>query len=181
MDRSELFNRLEHGYETFGLEVKNPTQAYIRVKKDKAIALISNLQKVESYAHLSFFTAIDHIERGEFDLIYMLHSYKFNHDIAVLVSIDRENATMDSIHYLWPAAATYQRELREMYGVDFPGSPGVNENFCLEGWEDIPPMRKDFDTKKFSEETFYERPGRKTYDPTEYMREKMYPSEAEKW
>jgi NADH-quinone oxidoreductase subunit C len=62
-----------------------------------------------------------------------------------------------------------------MFGIDFPGSPGVDESFILEGWQEIPPMRKDFDTAAYSEKTFFPREGRKTDDPKEYMKEKLYP------
>lgn len=82
---------------------------------------------------------------------------------------------MDSIHHLWAQAATYQRELKEMYGVHFPGSPRVDEEFALEGWKDVPPMRRDFDTLAYSEQTFFPRPGRKTHNPVEYMKKNMYP------
>ena len=87
--------------------------------------------------------------------------------------VSRENATMESAHTLWEQVKTYQREMKEMFGIDFPGSPGVDENFILEGWDDKPPYRRDFDTKKYAEDTFFPRPGRKRYDPEEYMKEKM--------
>ena len=64
-----------------------------------------------------------------------------------------------------------------MYGIDFPESPGVNDSFILEGWDDIPPYRRDFDTMKYAEETFFPREGRTTNDPTEYMKKKLYPDE----
>jgi NADH-quinone oxidoreductase subunit C len=86
---------------------------------------------------------------------------------------------MTSIHHLWQQAKIYQRELREMFGIDFPGSPGLHENFALEGWEDIPPMRRDFDTKEYSEKTYFPRPGRQTHDPREYMKQKLYPDTKE--
>ncbi|MBN2781385.1 MAG: NADH-quinone oxidoreductase subunit C, partial [Candidatus Marinimicrobia bacterium] len=81
------------------------------------------------------------------------------------------------IHHLWKQAATYQRELKEMFGIDFPGSPRIDEPFILEGWQDIPPYRRDFDTKKYSEETYFPRPGRTTHDPADYMKQKLYPEE----
>ena len=40
-------------------------------------------------------------------------------------------------------------------------------------------MRKDFDTKKYSEETFFPRPGRQTSDPKKVMEDKVYPVEKE--
>jgi NADH-quinone oxidoreductase subunit C len=91
--------------------------------------------------------------------------------------IDRTEATMTSAHHLWKQIATYQRELKEMYGIDFPGSPGLNESFILEGWDNIPPMRRDFDTKKYAAETFFPRERPKTNDPGEYMKSKLYPNE----
>ena len=90
----------------------------------------------------------------------------------------RDEASMESIHDIWPTAMTYQRELREMFGIDFPGSPGVNDDFILEGWNDIPPYRRDFDTLKYSEEKYTHRAGRETKDPAEYMKEKLYPDES---
>ena len=90
--------------------------------------------------------------------------------------IDRDNAEMPSSHHLWKQIETYQRELREMYGINFPGSPNIEDNFILEGWDEIPPMRREFDTKKYSEKTFFPRDGRKTYDPATYMRDKLYPN-----
>ncbi len=177
----ELYKNLENSFGVTSLEVKNRNQSYIRVKKEMAVPLITHLKLVESYKHLSFFTIIDQIEKGEFELLYMLHSYSRNHDLGIIVSIERHETDMESIHHLWPAAETYQRELREMFGVEFPDSPGLYENFCLEGWEGIPPMRREFDTKRYSEDTFYKRPGRETNDPAKYMKEKIYPSEAETW
>ena len=55
----------------------------------------------------------------------------------------------------------------------------IDDGFVLEGWDNIPPMRKDFDTKKYVEETYYPRDGRTTKDPSEHMEEKLYPVEAE--
>jgi len=164
-----------------GLEKRRADQAWVRVEKDEALALISHLRTLWDYTHLVFLTAVDQIERDRFELIYMLHSYGKRHDLGVIVETGRESPEMDSIHHIWPAAATYQRELREMYGVIFPGSPGLYEDFALEGWEEIPPMRRDFDTKEYSEKTFYARPGRVSTDVREHMKKNLYPSEAETW
>ncbi len=164
-----------------GLDERRRDQAFIKVDRDEAVALISYLKELSGYTHLAFLTAVDRIEEGEFRLIYLLHSYEKKHDLGVMVDIPREGAEMDSIHHLWPAAETYQRELREMYGVSFPGSPRLDENFALEGWEGPPPMRRDFDTRAYSEETYYARPGRVTKTTRAAMKEKIYPSEAETW
>jgi len=92
-----------------------------------------------------------------------------------LVFLDREGAVGDTIHDLWPTAATYQRELKEMFGIDFPGSQRVDEEFILEGWTDMPPYRRDFDTLAYSQQTYAERGGRETHDPRTHMARKLTP------
>ena len=115
------------------------------------------------------------IEDGQFQLTYLLNDRTRSRDIGVRLRLPRDDARMESIHDLWPTAATYQRELREMFGIDFPGSPRVDEDFILEGWTDIPPYRREFDTLQFARETYPERPGRSTHDPAQFMKKRLYP------
>ncbi len=164
-----------------GFEIKRDDLTFVQVPVDQTVTFITSMRDIEGYTHLVFFTAVDLLEDGLFRLTYMLHNYSTKHDLGIQTDIPRENAVMESIHHLWPHGATYQREMKEMYGVDFPGSPGVDEGFALEGWHEIPPMRRDFNTKEYSEAVYFPRPGRKTHDTQEYMKEKLYPSEAETW
>ena len=176
-----VFDAIFLRFRVSGLDERRGNQAYVTVDRDEALSLITYLKEIGGYAHLAFLTAVDRIEEGKFRLIYLLHSYTLKHDLGVTVEIDRTTPEMDSIHHLWPAAETYQRELCEMYGVIFPGSPRLYDDFALEGWEDLPPMRREFDTKEYSERTYYARPGRTTSDPREHMKKNLYPSEAETW
>jgi len=176
-----IFDTLFLRFGVSGLEEKDAHQAYLRCSRDEAVAMITRLQGLDGYVHLAFLTAVDQIERGKFELIYLLTNHALNHDLGIIVEIERDNASMDSIHHLWPAAETYQRELREMYGIDFPETPRLHEDFALEGWQDMPPMRRDFDSKEYSERTYYARPGRQTTETRDQMKQKIYPSEAETW
>jgi NADH-quinone oxidoreductase subunit C len=128
---------------------------------------------------LSFFTCVDRIEEGRLELVYMLRNHETRHDLGVKTFIDRAAPVMESMHRHWAAAATYERELREMFGIEFPGCPRVDEDFALEGWQGPPPMRRDFDTRKYSEETYFPRPGRETNDPAEHMKKTQYPGRAD--
>ena len=151
-------------------------QLYFMTSSEKLLpSLLIHLRDKEGFTHLTFLTAVDIIEDGQFQLTYMLHNYSSCINLAVLVFIDRDNPMMQSIHTLWEQARVFQQELREMFGIDFPGSPRIEENFALEGWQDIPPMRRDFDTREYSEKTFCPRPGRHSENPREYMKNKLYP------
>ena len=158
-------------------QIQSSDLAFVKVPADRGRHLIMDLRDHFGFTHLVFLTASDYMESGVFTLTYMLHSYTRHWDIGVQIDLPREGSTMESIHDLWAQAATYQRELREMFGIDFPGSPRIDEPFILEGWDDVPPMRREFDTKEYSERTFFPRPGRSTNDPAGYMRQKLYPKE----
>lgn len=150
---------------------------FITIPKDLAVKAVQFLREMQGYQHLVLLTAVDYIEQEKFQLTYLLHNPDNRTDIGVRVLIDRENASMESAHSLWPTIATYQRELREMFGIQFPGSPGVDDDFILEGWKGLPPYRRDFDTKAFAESFFPQRDGRGSSDPATYMKEKLYPNE----
>ena len=137
------------------------------------------LRDHQGYVHLSFITCVDRIEDNRLELVYMLRNHVTRHDLAVKIHIDREKPEMQDLSGHWAAVATYQRELREMYGIAFPGCPRVEENFALEGWDGPPPMRRDFDTRKYSEETYFPRPGRFTEDPADHMKKTQYPGRAD--
>lgn len=166
--------QLSDAYDATELREQRRDLAFLRVSPERLLDLLHRLQR-EGYGHLVFLTCVDIIEKETFRLIYMVHNNEARHDIGVEVDIDRNNPVMESIHTFWAQAATYQRELKEMYGIDFPGSPGVDEPFILEGWEDLPPMRRDFDTKAYSEATYVPREGRFTVSGREKMKAELYP------
>jgi len=175
-----ILNGLEKQYGLSEIHKQRSDLYFARVPADRAVACITALRDVHKFTHLTFLTAVDYIEQNIFELTYMLHSYETKKNLCILVNIDRANPVMESIHPLWVQASTYQRELKEMFGIDFPESPRVDESFILEGWDNMPPMRRDFDTKKYSEETFFPRPGRYTVDPREHMKQKLYASNQER-
>lgn len=168
----QIINQLEKHFTITTPVIRKDSYLYMFAEKNEAVALITHLRDIQGFSHLVFFTAVDFPETGDMVLHYMLHNYDLALDLGVKVKIDRKDPQMESIHHLWAAAGTYQRELREMYGVDFPGSPRLEESFALEGWMEIPPMRRDFDSAAYSKKTFFARPGRKTYDPQTEMKKR---------
>ena len=174
----ELYTKLNERFPLGELTEQRDDLAFITVPRELLRSLLQHLRDREGFSHLVLLTAVDWIEEGIFQLTYLLSDRANRRDLGLRVMLPRDGAGMESIHDIWPTAATYQRELREMFGIDFPGSPGVNDDFILEGWIDIPPYRRDFDTKKFAEENFSQRPGRETKDPEQHMKEQLYPDGA---
>jgi len=174
----DLYHRLRSRFELGEVTEQRADLWFVTVERDWLRPLLIHLRDREGFTHLVILTAVDWIEDGRFQLTYLLNNRVAGQDLGVRVMIDRDGASMESIHELWPTAATYQRELREMFGIDFPESPGVDEEFILEGWNDIPPYRRDFDTLRYAEENFSQRPGRETRDPAKHMKDELYPDRA---
>ncbi|MBF0456037.1 MAG: NADH-quinone oxidoreductase subunit C [Magnetococcales bacterium] len=165
----ELYKKTKQLFPLGDLTEQRHDLVFVSIPHPFLSSLLRHLRDKEGFSHLVLLTAVDWLERGEFQLTYLLCNRSKAWDMGVRVVLPREGATMESIHTLWPTAATYQRELKEMFGIDFPGSPGVNDDFILEGWDDIPPYRRDFDTLKFAEARFTQRPGRESLDPAQHM------------
>lgn len=170
-----LHTKLQSLFLVGELTLQRPNLGFVTVPKDYLRATLMHLRDTEGFSHLILLTAVDWLEEEQFQLTYLLCNRSKHLDLGLRVMIARDAACMDSIHDVWPTAATYQRELREMFGIDFPGSPRLHEEFILEGWNDIPPYRRDFDTKKYAEANYNQRPGRQTHDPATHMKQQLYP------
>ncbi|MFO7659357.1 MAG: NADH-quinone oxidoreductase subunit C [Candidatus Cloacimonadaceae bacterium] len=172
----DLFDKLSLQFTLSEFMQQRPNLAFVTVEKPQLVSLITCLRDTYHYTHLVFVTAVDWLENKQFQLTYMLHNYNTHTDFGIRVRLDRDNPVMASIHLLWEQGRVYQRELHEMFGIAFPGSPGVEEPMILEGWQGPPVMRRDFDTKKYSLET-YDHRRRDTKEPETYMKEKLYPED----
>ncbi len=171
-----LIEKLNLHFDLENVKFQRDNLCFATISKEDAVALITHLRDLENFTHLVLLTAVDRIEQNQFQLTYILHNYELKADLGVRVMLPRETPVMVSIHHLWKQARVYQRELHEMFGIDFPGSPDVNVPMILEGWEGVPPMRRDFDTKKYSEETFDHRP-RNHVEPERQFKQEMYPED----
>ncbi len=141
----------------------------VGVAPGKVVPLLSWLKLHTPYVQLTHMSAVDWMEEGEFQLTYLLTDPEGHRSLMVITRIEREAATADSVWELWPQAVTYEQEINEMFGIHFPGSPRQGVPFILEGWDDIPPMRRDFDTVEYMNAHHPSRPGREHTDPRTYI------------
>ncbi len=177
MEITQIIENLKNRFEVGEISKQDDNFFYITIEKKHLLSALIYMRDTEKFTHFVLLSVVDWLENNKFQLNYFINHPNNKQDICFRVFIDRETAEMESAHDLWEQIATYQRELFEMYGINFPGSPRIDEPFLLEGWDNIPPMRRDFDTKKYAEETFFQRGSRKTKDPAEHMKQKLYPDE----
>ena len=148
---------------------QRPDLLLVTVPQAHLLPLLGWLKAETPYVQLTHLTAVDWPETNEFELIYLVTAPALRTTLMVSTRIDRDRALAESVHRLWLQAETYEQEINEMFGIAFPGSPRQGVPFILEGWKDLPPMRRDFDTVEYCARTHPDRPGREHTDSRTYI------------
>jgi NADH-quinone oxidoreductase subunit C len=138
---------------------KNERLFKLQTRQDELIDTIHFITTNTSFITLSQIACADWIEEGVFAVNYLLTTDQRDKNLMVEVLIDRENSVLQSLLSLFPQAEVMERDLHEMYGIAFPGNETLYD-FALEGWNDIPPMRREFDTLAYVNEHYDFRGGR---------------------
>ncbi|MEN8223368.1 MAG: NADH-quinone oxidoreductase subunit C [Acidobacteriota bacterium] len=150
----KLKDLLTENFKIDATKFKNNNTLIIEAAGSQAPPLLSYLKSDRGFSHLSLISCVDWIEDNKFQLVYILWNRKEKTNLILKCFIDRKKAEHRTIMNIYPVAEIYEREIRELYGVNFEGNPTQNEDFVLEDWEDIPPMRRDFDTLEYSMTNF---------------------------
>ena len=79
---------------------------------------------------------------GRFDLVYCLYSTRHRHRIRVKTIVG-EHQPLPSVTSVWPAANWLEREIYDMFGVNFAGHPDRRRILMPEDWQGYP-QRKDY-------------------------------------
>ena len=124
----------------------------VTVPKVGAISALISL-KARGFEHLSAISCTDWLEEGEFELVYHLWSYADKIHVMLKTRLPRAEPQTVTAMPVFQHAQTYEREIHEMYGVHFEGNPRLVP-FLLDNWQGPPPMKRDFDTRRYVKESF---------------------------
>jgi NADH-quinone oxidoreductase subunit C len=156
-----LKEKLLTEYDDIQSDIINEQRLMVRCEKD-AVAKILEYLKSNGYDHLALISCVDWIKENKLELVYIVTPYmekgeegKMN--IFIKTMIDRDKPEIDTVINIFENAEPYERELHELFGVYFNGHPRLIPLF-LERKYEIPPFRKDFDTRKYVKDVFDEVP-----------------------
>ncbi len=137
-----------------GVKVSTPKNGRLVVT-----ALPANAKEVlkslkdEGYIHLALISCVDWIDKEKLELIYILSSYSGNDHVILRTSLPRAKPKFLTMIDIFENAEPYEREIHELFGIDFEGHPRLIPLF-LEREYEIPPFRKDFDTREYVKDLF---------------------------
>jgi NADH-quinone oxidoreductase subunit C len=103
------------------------------------------LQKNLRYDFLSTITAVDWPERTpRFDVVYHLLSIPHQCVLRLKVRVsDKGEPTVPSVCAIWPGANWYEREVYDLFGIEFAGHPDLRRILMPPDWT-THPLRKDY-------------------------------------
>ena len=156
MSNNDVIKSLDNLLTDFkGVGVQHKSERRIRMDaaSDTVPALLELLRGRASYVHLSSITCVDWLADDEFELVYHLWSYESNTLVSVHTRIPRSPGVYLSVFDIYHPAAFFERDIHEMFGLYFEGSPDMNP-FILTEWDGPPPMRKDFDAEAWVKRKF---------------------------
>ncbi len=114
----------------------------IFVSKNGFHNLLTVLKEKHGYSFLTDYTASDEETAPRFHLIVHLMNPENKARIRVKVKLN-ENETIATLIPIWPGANWAEREIFDMFGIQFEGHPDLRRILMDIRWEGHP-LRKDY-------------------------------------
>ena len=117
----------------------------INIEPKDWLPLAQQLRNDDSlyFDYLFCLTCIDW--KTHLTMVYHLSSTKYRHNIVIKSKLDRSNPEIETVSHIWKTAEFHEREVYEMFGVNFLNHPDLRLLILPDGWEGRNPLRKDFE------------------------------------
>lgn len=102
-----------------------------------------------AFKYLSDVTAVDRYpDEPRFETVYHLYSIENNQRLRLKVRLAGEDPRVDSTVPVWPGAIAFEREVFDLFGIQFEGHPYLVRLLMPDDWEGYP-LRKDYPTEGY--------------------------------
>jgi NADH-quinone oxidoreductase subunit C len=96
-----------------------------------------------NFDYLFCLTCVDF--KTHLTMVYHLTSTQHRQPVVVKVQLDRNKPEIETVSHIWRTAEFHEREVYEMFGVNFLNHPDLRLLILPDGWEGKNPMRKDYE------------------------------------
>lgn len=117
------------------------------VPKDDLLSTMRMLKEARSFDLLVEVTCIDYLNYRDatdrFGLVYCLANTTTNERLTIRVMLNEPDLKVDSMCVLWNGANWLEREVYDMFGIEFVGHPDLRRILMPEEFSSFP-LRKDY-------------------------------------
>jgi NADH-quinone oxidoreductase subunit C len=138
-------------FESTGVETGSILdEVSIVVDSDKLLEVCGTLRENPAlrFDFLRCLSVVDY--QDSFQVVYHLWSMDHRYKLVLKTNTGYEEPKVPSIVSIWPSADWFEREGRDLFGVDFEGHPGLKPLLLWEGFEGFP-GRKSFPFHEYEE------------------------------
>ncbi|MCE4613311.1 MAG: NADH-quinone oxidoreductase subunit C [Desulfurococcales archaeon] len=129
----------EKGYVEVSVPLESLREAALRLKN-------------AGFDHVKSLTIVDYIKKGEFKAMYIVSSYLSEELsgglIALSTTVKRDKAKLPSLSDVWISLLFQEREVYEMFGIEFEGHPDLRLLLLAPHIAELKPLRKEFIVKE---------------------------------
>ena len=128
------------------------------------VMLFLKTNSITKFRQLIDITAVDYPARDRrFRMVYLLLSHEINSRILIDYNI-KEGEIVPSLTSIYPSANWMEREVFDMYGIEFKGHPDLRRILTDYGFKGHP-LRKDFPLTGHNEVRYSEEEKKVIYEP----------------
>ncbi len=129
-------------------------QQVLHPARDELVDLVRTLRDDEGFRVCTDVTAVDYlayearrdlppgVEPQRFEVVVGLLSHAIRERLRLRVQVPGDDPTCPSLFDVHPGTEALEREVYDMYGIEFTGHPDLTRILMPEDWEGFP-LRKD--------------------------------------
>ena len=123
-------------------------QDFLTVKKDRIVDLLIALRDNPEcgFDLVSDIFGVDLLGFGReprFEVVYSLYSLKHKKRIVIKAQVGEDELSLNTVSGVWPAAEWPEREIFDLFGIEFNGHGDLRRILMPDDWIGHP-LRKDF-------------------------------------
>jgi NADH-quinone oxidoreductase subunit C len=116
----------------------------LEVRPGKIVSVCGFLKYDQSFVRLSSVTAVDRYPaEPRFEVVYHLHSIERKERVRLKCRVKGEDAAIESVTSVWRSAGWHEREVFDLFGIQFLNHPDLRRILLPDDWEGHP-LRKDY-------------------------------------
>jgi NADH-quinone oxidoreductase subunit C len=116
----------------------------LEIAPAKIVSVCGFLKYDQKFIRLSTVTAVDRYPaEPRFEVVYHLHSIERNERLRLKCRLRSDNPAIETVTQVWRGANWYEREVFDLFGIQFTGHPDLRRIMMPDDWEGHP-LRKDY-------------------------------------
>ncbi len=146
MEKTEILTRLKNKFPVAVKETSVSLGMEVAVIEKEALFEVMQFLKAkpQDYAMLLDLTCVDYLgEEPRFEMVYHLLSLSAGRRLRIKARVSEKDLKIASLVPLWKNANWLEREVYDLFGIEFIGHPDMRRIFMYDGFEGHP-LRKDY-------------------------------------